>query len=112
MTGLRPGEKLYEELLMDEEGLTETRHQKIFIGLPGEFELDTVKSQINELLQVATTQGIQELKDKLKEVVPTYEEPSHHQLDRGKITLPVEESHDANQRLSHVAQGTHILAYG
>lgn len=78
VTGLRPGEKLYEELLMDEEGLTETRHQKIFIGLPGEFELDTVKVQINELLQVATTKGIQELKDKLKEVVPTYQEPNHH----------------------------------
>ena len=107
VTGLRPGEKLYEELLMDEEGLTETRHKKIFIGLPGEFELDMVKSQINELLQVATTKGIQELKDKLKEVVPTYEEPSHHQLDRGKVTLPVEERHDANQRLSLVAQGTH-----
>ncbi len=80
VTGLRPGEKLYEELLMDEEGLTETRHKKIFIGLPGEFELDTVKSQINELLQVATTKGIQELKSKLKEVVPTSEEPEHHKV--------------------------------
>lgn len=42
------------------------------------FEIDTVKSQINELLHVATTKGIQDLKDKLKEVVPTYEEPEHH----------------------------------
>ncbi len=83
VTGLRPGEKLYEELLMDEEGLTETRHKKIFIGLPGEFELDTVKAQINELLQVATTKGIQELKNKLKEVVPTYEEPEHHHVFDG-----------------------------
>ena len=107
VTGLRPGEKLYEELLMDEEGLTETRHQKIFIGKPSEFELTTVKSQIQELLQVAKTKGIQELKEKLKEVVPTYEEPDHHQLDKEKMTLPVEESHETNQRLSHVAQGTH-----
>ena len=81
VTGLRPGEKLYEELLMDEEGLTETRHKKIFIGVPGEFELDTVKLQINELLHVSTTQGIQELKNKLKEVVPTYKEPDHHKAD-------------------------------
>ena len=80
VTGLRPGEKLYEELLMDEEGLTETRHKKIFIGLPGEFELDTVKEQIEELLNVATTQSIHELKDKLKEVVPTYKEPEHHHV--------------------------------
>ena len=80
ITGLRPGEKLYEELLMDEEGLTETRHKKIFIGLPGEFELDTVKEQIEELLNVATNQSIHELKDKLKEVVPTYKEPEHHHV--------------------------------
>ena len=107
ITGLRPGEKLYEELLMDEEGLQQTRHQKIFIGQPGEFQLEDLKLQIKELVEVATTKGIPELKAKLKEVVPTYEEPSHHQLDRRKVTLPVEESHDANQRLSHVAQGTH-----
>ena len=107
ITGLRPGEKLYEELLMDEEGLQQTRHQKIFIGQPGEFQLEDLKLQIKELVKVATTKGIPELKAKLKEVVPTYEEPSHHQLDRGKVTLPAEESHDANQRLSHVAQGTH-----
>ncbi|MDO4924969.1 MAG: nucleoside-diphosphate sugar epimerase/dehydratase [Turicibacter sp.] len=80
ITGLRPGEKLYEELLMDEEGLTQTRHQKIFIGQPGDFELTTVKAQIQDLLQVATTKGIQELKNKLKEVVPTYQEPDHHKL--------------------------------
>ena len=35
VTGLRPGEKLYEELLMDEEGLKNTAHEKIFIGKPG-----------------------------------------------------------------------------
>lgn len=80
ITGLRPGEKLYEELLMDEEGLQETRNEKIFIGQPGEFELTKVKSNIQELLDIATSQGIQELKNKLKEVVPTYEEPSHHKV--------------------------------
>ena len=107
ITGLIPGEKLYEELLMDEEGLQQTRHQKIFIGQPGEFQLEDLKLQIKELVEVATTKGIPELKAKLKEVVPTYEEPSHHQLDKGKVALPTEESHDTNQRLFHVAQGTH-----
>ena len=107
ITGLRPGEKLYEELLMDEEGLKQTRHEKIFIGQPGEFQLEDLKLQIKELVEVATTKGIPELKAKLKEVVPTYEEPSHHQLDKGKVALPTEESHDTNQRLFHVAQGTH-----
>ena len=78
ITGLRPGEKLYEELLMEEEGLQETRNKKIFIGQPGDFEFKQVKSNIEELLDIATSRGVQELKEKLKEVVPTYEEPEHH----------------------------------
>ncbi len=77
VTGLRPGEKLYEELLMDEEGLQQTRNEKIFIGKPGDFELTTIKSNIKELLDIATSKGVTELKNKLKEVVPTYEEPQH-----------------------------------
>ena len=80
ITGLRPGEKLYEELLMEEEGLQKTRHEKIFIGQPGNFDLEIVKEQINELLEIATTRSISELKSKLKEVVPTYEEPKHHKV--------------------------------
>lgn len=80
ITGLRPGEKLYEELLMEEEGLQKTRHEKIFIGQPGNFDLEVVKEQINELLEIATTRSISELKSKLKEVVPTYEEPKHHKV--------------------------------
>ena len=106
ITGLRPGEKLYEELLMEEEGLQKTRHEKIFIGQPGKFEFEEIKSKIEELVYVATTKSITDLKLKLKEVVPTYEEPSHH-LDKEKITLPVEESHDVNQRLSHIVQKSH-----
>ncbi len=75
ITGLRPGEKLYEELLMEEEGLQQTRHEKIFIGQPGSFELEVIKQQIKELLEVAMTNSIVDLKLKLKDVVPTYEEP-------------------------------------
>lgn len=43
ITGLRPGEKLYEELLMDEEGLKGTAHKKIFIGKPGNFKIEDIK---------------------------------------------------------------------
>mgnify|MGYP000027792694 FL=1 len=75
VTGLRPGEKLYEELLMNEEGLTETRHKKIFIGKPGEFELGDVERKINELLSIAINESDEKLREKLKEYVPTYKEP-------------------------------------
>jgi len=83
--GLRPGEKLYEELLMSEEGLTETDHEKIFIGRPGEFEISEVKKSIERLLSVSNTWNIDEVKAMLKEVVPTYEEPSHHKVNNENI---------------------------
>lgn len=75
VTGLRPGEKLYEELLMDEEGLSETPHKKIFIGRPGEFKLERVKNNINELLDIVKLGNKEKLREKLQEVVPTYRNP-------------------------------------
>ncbi|MGL5354469.1 MAG: polysaccharide biosynthesis protein [Clostridium sp.] len=72
VTGLRPGEKLYEELLMDEEGLTETKHEKIFIGKPGEFEIKTVKTQIEELKEIIKQNDKEMIRNKIAEVVPTY----------------------------------------
>ncbi|MGL4762354.1 MAG: polysaccharide biosynthesis protein [Sarcina sp.] len=70
--GLRPGEKLYEELLMDEEGLTQTGHEKIFIAQPSEFDVDELKDNFYELIRVGETQGNEALKEKLHEFVPTY----------------------------------------
>ena len=75
VTGLRPGEKLYEELLMSEEGLTETKHKKIFIGKPGDFDLGDVRDKIDELLRVAISGNEVILRERLKEFVPTYREP-------------------------------------
>lgn len=75
VTGLRPGEKLYEELLMSEEGLTETKHKKIFIGKPGDFDLGDVRDKIDELLRVAISGNEIVLRQRVKEFVPTYKEP-------------------------------------
>ena len=51
--GLRPGEKLYEEKLMDEEGLTTTANKQIFIGHPIRFDRDLFLGQLSELLKYA-----------------------------------------------------------
>lgn len=75
VTGLRPGEKLYEELLMNEEGLTETQNDKIFIGVPSDFEINEIKKNIDELLFIALNEDKEALKKKMKEVVPTFKEP-------------------------------------
>ncbi len=75
ITGLRPGEKLYEELLMSEEGLIETKHKKIFIGKPGDFDLGDVKYKIDDWLRVALSGTDVVLRQRVKEFVPTYREP-------------------------------------
>ena len=72
ITGLRPGEKLYEELLMSEEGLTNTSHKKIFIGKPTFSDINTLKEKLNELNEIISRDNSSELISKLQEVVPTY----------------------------------------
>lgn len=70
-TGLRPGEKLYEELLMSEEGLKKTDHSKIFIGRPGTLTLDELKEKLDKLRDVTYTDE-KTVKKIMSEVVPTY----------------------------------------
>ena len=70
--GLRPGEKLYEELLMDEEGLTDTSHNKIFIGQPITVDRDELMEQIRELDKASETNDNELIKSTIEKVVPTY----------------------------------------
>jgi len=70
-TGLRPGEKLYEELLMNEEGLKKTKHKKIFIGKPGEFDVDKINSMIESLIDALDDED-EKIFKLMEEFVPTY----------------------------------------
>ncbi|MBE5851374.1 MAG: polysaccharide biosynthesis protein [Lachnospiraceae bacterium] len=71
-TGLRPGEKMYEELLMNEEGLKKTANKMIFIGKPIEFDVDMFVEQLETLGEVAKQETV-DIRMLVKEVVPTYE---------------------------------------
>ncbi|MDD5571991.1 MAG: nucleoside-diphosphate sugar epimerase/dehydratase [Bacteroidales bacterium] len=71
-TGLRPGEKLYEELLNDEENTTHTHHPKIMIAKVKEYNNDFVNKKINELAELAKTQDTNAIVRKMKEVVPEF----------------------------------------
>jgi FlaA1/EpsC-like NDP-sugar epimerase len=71
VTGLRPGEKLYEELLMDEEGLTATKHDKIFIGQPTFTDMKFLQMQLENLNEVLY-KSESELREYMKTIVPTY----------------------------------------
>ena len=70
-TGLRPGEKLYEELLMDEEGLKDTENQQIHIGKPIEFDEREFFKQLKELKE-ATQSESTDIKSMIQKIVPTY----------------------------------------
>ena len=71
-TGLRPGEKLYEELLMDEEGLSKTANDLIYIGQKIPFDTDTFKSQLTDLGELASANK-DAVRDMVREIVPTYQ---------------------------------------
>ena len=70
-TGLRPGEKLYEELLMSEEGLRETENELIHIGKPIEFDEKRFQKELEELREVADQDSVA-IRQKVQEIVPTY----------------------------------------
>lgn len=77
ITGLRAGEKLYEELLMSGEGLEKTKHQKIFVAEPMDITIPQIEEKLNKLneLNYETNYSVQKVKDIMKIVVPTYHEP-------------------------------------
>ena len=70
-TGLRPGEKLYEELLMSEEGLQETPNKLIHIGKPIEFDEEKFRSQL-EILKKTADKDSDSIRQLVQEIVPTY----------------------------------------
>ena len=71
-TGLRPGEKMYEELLMSEEGLKKTANKMIYIGKPIEFDDDVFKKQLDKIYKDAYDET-DNIREDIKEIVPTYQ---------------------------------------
>lgn len=70
-TGLRPGEKLYEELMLKEEGLTATRHEKIFVSKPVNMDYKLLAREINSLKNVLNTSA-ESIVPCIERLVPTY----------------------------------------
>ena len=70
-TGLRPGEKLYEEKLMAEEGLKKTDNNLIYIGNPIKFDFDTFPTKL-EILLTAAYANREDIRERMKDLVSTY----------------------------------------
>ena len=70
-TGIRPGEKLYEELLTAEEGTDMTHHEKIYVARSVD-SIDHLEEQLNRLIDIAKNGKREEVKNCIKEMLPTY----------------------------------------
>jgi len=71
--GLRPGEKLYEELITEGEGIVRTPHGKIFVLKGNSCDLNWLNQKIEELVTLAYDQDVDGIKSKLREIVPEYQ---------------------------------------
>ena len=74
ITGMRPGEKLYEELLMDEENLQETSHEKIFITESMDFTMEEIETKLSLLKDSINDENTSKknIRETMKKCVPTY----------------------------------------
>lgn len=75
-TGLRPGEKLYEEMLMDEEGLQDTENKLIHIGKPIDIDEEKFLKQLEELKNYVVEEP-DDIRDWVQRIVPTYKIPNN-----------------------------------
>ena len=99
-TGLAPGEKLYEELLTAEEGVTATKHQRIFVAQPETIDLHGLLAQVTELRQLAVHLDNETIIQKLQEIVPTY------QPNRGFIKTTT--SHESSEVITADTDVIHL----
>jgi FlaA1/EpsC-like NDP-sugar epimerase len=74
ITGLRPGEKLFEELLLDEEGISATKHNKIFIGKPTFTDYKLLLRSLEEANKIIKNGTDEDIKEYVKSIVHGYKE--------------------------------------
>jgi FlaA1/EpsC-like NDP-sugar epimerase len=75
-SGIRPGEKLYEELSLDEENATRTRHPRIYIGNKMPCALSELRTQLDELNRRADLGDDEAMREMFREIVPEYGQPA------------------------------------
>lgn len=77
ITGMRPGEKLYEEILMNEENLEGTKHDKIYITQSMDFTMNDIEEKLDMFRDIINDENTskEHIKETMKKCVPTYKEP-------------------------------------
>ncbi|MBW2195896.1 MAG: polysaccharide biosynthesis protein, partial [Deltaproteobacteria bacterium] len=90
--GLRPGEKLYEELIIDGENIVPTSHKKIMVLRGLSCHLGQLNGSIDELAKLAHEQDSRGIREKLEKIVPEYKPTSH--TSNAKV-VPLKRPHRA-----------------
>ena len=83
-TGLRPGEKLYEELLMSSDTLTATKYEKIFVEQQEDISGEEMEAHLERLRRVLATESAAEIVRVMREIVPTFKTPEEVNSQAGK----------------------------
>jgi FlaA1/EpsC-like NDP-sugar epimerase len=86
VTGLRPGEKLFEELLIEGEGILPTAHKKIKVLKPVHIELQPIRDELEVLYEATRSNSIHELLESLKRLVPEFK-PSYTFIGEAPLTF-------------------------
>ncbi|MFO0969284.1 MAG: nucleoside-diphosphate sugar epimerase/dehydratase [Gemmataceae bacterium] len=102
-TGIRPGEKLFEELFLGEEMARRTAHHRIFIGQAKPAEWIVIERHVRELGELAAGPDVRPVYAKFQEIVPEYE-PEWRRLDEAEAT-PVTPMHAGRSKEAPVAAG-------
>ena len=86
-TGLRPGEKLYEELLIKSETLTKTENELIFVEKDDPLSLDEVNAKLDILRDACETGSDDTVREALRKAVPTFKRPEEVNKEALKETM-------------------------
>jgi FlaA1/EpsC-like NDP-sugar epimerase len=97
-TGLRPGEKLHEELLLDEEGIMPTSHDKICVAQARHHNLAELNLQLDRLDQACTAMASEQVIKLIRALVPEYHVANHSQ------TLPVSRFNAVRSPVLHISR--------
>ncbi len=71
-TGIRPGEKLFEELLTSEEGTTATKHKRIFVARPNHIQSDDIAQLLETIRERGSYLAREEIEDAIRQLIPTF----------------------------------------
>ena len=116
ITGLRPGEKLYEEILMNEEGLEATKHDKIHVAEPLNITMEQLEEKLDKLdnlLETSNNEDKDTIKKTMKQIVPTYRNLEEEKKEKVEQVVETKETNkektDKETTITLIEKGKKVI---